>query len=518
MDTFGTVIERHLRSLTGMLGDVPVERSATVVGSLSRDDLIAVIQGTTGAMAVLEGLRTVAAGAVERLSARETGHGGLAQQHGHRSATSLLQDLTGVSRAQAGKITRLGRDLLDTTGQADDSDPAQPTPAGEAQPDEPDDPAQLGAAHPAPPRPWHACLGDAFARGRISVDQQSAIRRGLGEPPRSGDAGADAGADDAWASAAEQLIDEASRRTVEDLGTAARSVRDHLDPEGAERRFQDQHERRSFRMWIDADGIRCAKIRFEAGGAALITSIRDAALRPRRGGPRFVDPAEKADAEALATDPRSNEQLEYDLFIDLVHAGALADTATVHGTRQAGVRVVVADTARDASRAGGAGVAVLDDTNTTVPAAFAAQRACDAGSVECVVDSDGNPLDLGREARLFSPRQRVALAIRDGGCGWPGCDKPASYCEAHHIDKYSEGGRTDLDRGILLCRFHHMNLHHHGWWISRDGTGPFVRHPPDPGVAPIVLRCRVERRYAFGDLQPPPTRFRPESPPRVAAA
>ena len=513
MDTFGTVIERHLRSLTGVFGDVPVERSAAVVGALSRDDLTKVTQATTAAMAVLEGLRTVPAGAVERLSTRETGHGGLAQQHGHRSVTSLLQDLTGVSRAQAGKITRLGRDLLDTTGQADDTGPAQ-TPDEDAPSG---DGAPSGATDPEAARPWHACLGDAFARGRISVDQQSAIRRGLGEPPRSGDAGLDAGADDAWASAAEQLVDEASRRTVEDLGAAARSIRDHQDPEGAERRFLDQHEHRSFRMWTDADGIRCARIRFEAGGAALVTSIRDAALRPRRGGPRFVDPAEQAEAEALAADPRSNEQFEFDLFIDLIHAGALADAATVHGTRQAGVRVVVADAARQAARSGGAGVAVLDGTNTTVPAAFAAQRACDAGSVECVVDGNGNPLNLGREARLFSPKQRVALSIRDGGCGWHGCDKPASYCEAHHIDKYSEGGRTDLDRGILLCRFHHMNLHHHGWWISREGAGPFVLHSPDPGVAPLVLRSRVERRYAFGDLQSPPARFRPGSPARVAA-
>lgn len=503
MSTFGTVIEQQLRSLTRLLGDVPVEQSAAVVGALRHDDLIAVVTGTTQAMAVLEGLRTVAAGAIERLSTRDAGHSGLAQRHGHRSTTSLLQDLTGVSRAQAGKITRLGRDLLDTT------DPGEGGPGNRLPDDESQSEREL-------PRRWHACLGSAFAAGLITVDQQSAIRRGLGEPPRSDDAITDAETADAWASAAGQLIDEAQRRTVEDLAAAARAIRDHLDPEGAERRFHEQYERRSFRLWTDADGIASARIRLEPGGAALITSIRDAALRPRRGGPRFVDPAEKATAEALVADPRSNEQLEYDLFMEVIHAGALADAATVHGTRQAGVRVVIAATARDAARLGNAGVAVIEDTGTTVPAAFAAQRACDAGSTECTVDGGGNPLNLGRGARLFSAKQRLALTIRDGGCGWLGCDKPASYCEAHHIDDYSQGGRTDLDRGILLCRFHHMNLHHHGWWISRDGTGPFVLHSPEPGVAPIILRPRLERRYAFGDLRPPPTRFRPS--PRTSAA
>jgi hypothetical protein len=60
MSTFGTVIEQQLRSLTRLLGDVPVEQSAAVVGALRHDDLIAVVTGTTQAMAVLEGLRTVA--------------------------------------------------------------------------------------------------------------------------------------------------------------------------------------------------------------------------------------------------------------------------------------------------------------------------------------------------------------------------------------------------------------------------------------------------------------------------
>ncbi|HKT57794.1 MAG TPA: HNH endonuclease signature motif containing protein, partial [Microbacterium sp.] len=101
------------------------------------------------------------------------------------------------------------------------------------------------------------------------------------------------------------------------------------------------------------------------------------------------------------------------------------------------------------------------------------------------------------------------LSVRDGGCAWPACDRPASSCEAHHIDPYSNGGRTDIDRGILLCRFHHMNLHHHHWRITRTGTGQFVLHSPDPDTEPIVLHPRLERRCLFGDLQPPPTRFRP---------
>nr|BFF12105.1 hypothetical protein GCM10025699_34080 [Microbacterium flavescens] len=92
---------------------------------------------------------------------------------------------------------------------------------------------------------------------------------------------------------------------------------------------------------------------------------------------------------------------------------------------------------------------------------------------------------------------------------WRGCDRPASYCEAHHIDPYATGGRTDVDRGILLCRFHHMELHHGGWRITRDGRADFVLHPPPGRGDPVILPPRLTLRRLWADLDPPPPRFRP---------
>ncbi|MGO1256688.1 HNH endonuclease signature motif containing protein, partial [Microbacterium gubbeenense] len=183
---------------------------------------------------------------------------------------------------------------------------------------------------------------------------------------------------------------------------------------------------------------------------------------------------------------------------DLLRAGALADAKVVHGTRRAGVRVVTV--------AGGAG-GYTEDGLVSLPQPDIDQRVCDTGTVPVTADAGGDPLNVGRERRLFTPGQRVALSVRDGGCRWQGCDRPASYCEAHHIDPYSEGGRTDIDRGILLCRFHHMQLHHSGWRISRDGKDEFVLHKP--GGAATVLEPRLALAYAFGDVDPPPRRFRP---------
>ena len=76
--------------------------------------------------------------------------------------------------------------------------------------------------------------------------------------------------------------------------------------------------------------------------------------------------------------------------------------------------------------------------------------------------------------------------------------------EAHHIDPWAHGGSTDCDRGILLCRYHHLSLHNNGWRITRDGKGPFLLHPPPHlGTEPVLLRSRSPLRWLW---DPPPDR------------
>ncbi len=92
--------------------------------------------------------------------------------------------------------------------------------------------------------------------------------------------------------------------------------------------------------------------------------------------------------------------------------------------------------------------------------------ACDAGIVRIITDGESQPLDIGRRTRTVSPAMRRALELRDKGCAWAGCDAPASWCDAHHIIHWADGGITALINLILLCRKHHMAAH--------DG-----KHPPD---------------------------------------
>jgi hypothetical protein len=88
------------------------------------------------------------------------------------------------------------------------------------------------------------------------------------------------------------------------------------------------------------------------------------------------------------------------------------------------------------------------------------------------------PLDLGRTTRVVSPAQRTALAVRDGGCVFPGCDRPLSWCEAHHLVHWLDGGPTDLDNLVLLCRAHHRAVHEGGWRLQRQHDGRLTATPP----------------------------------------
>jgi hypothetical protein len=88
------------------------------------------------------------------------------------------------------------------------------------------------------------------------------------------------------------------------------------------------------------------------------------------------------------------------------------------------------------------------------------------------------PLDVGRSSRVVTAAQRQALAVRDGGCVFPGCSRPLAWCEGHHVRHWLDGGPTDLDNLALLCRAHHRAVHEGGWQLIRGPDGRFTATPP----------------------------------------
>ena len=95
-----------------------------------------------------------------------------------------------------------------------------------------------------------------------------------------------------------------------------------------------------------------------------------------------------------------------------------------------------------------------------IPPDLAKRLACDAEVWRLVLDpTDGQPLDVGRTHRTATRWIRKALIARDRGCRWPGCTAPAEWTDAHHLDHWIKGGRTQVDKLVLLCRWHHRQVH-----------------------------------------------------------
>ena len=204
-------------------------------------------------------------------------------------------------------------------------------------------------------------------------------------------------------------------------------------------------------------------------GAALVDDIYDAITSPRRGGPRFVDESEKARAEAIVNDPRTTEQLASDGMLAMLKIAAEADpqASRIMGRARPAVRVLVTATNLEKRTGGGRIEAHADPVSIETVERYL----CDSGLQALLFDENGQAIDVGREQRLFTNRQRLALAARDGGCMWPGCDRPPRWTEAHHIQQWKrDKGKTELCNGILLCRHHHVLLHDSHWEIELRGS------------------------------------------------
>lgn len=107
---------------------------------------------------------------------------------------------------------------------------------------------------------------------------------------------------------------------------------------------------------------------------------------------------------------------------------------------------------------------------------------CDPTFQTVVMNTQGIVTDLGRKQRLASTAQRRAMAHRDGGCVFPGCDGPPEWTDAHHTHDWNNGGRTDLDDLASLCRHHHRVTHRKGWTMKTTPDGWFTWTTPQGQV------------------------------------
>jgi len=134
-------------------------------------------------------------------------------------------------------------------------------------------------------------------------------------------------------------------------------------------------------------------------------------------------------------------------------------------------------------RPGGAGLLA---GGVPISPGLARKILCDANVIPVVCAGASEVLDVGRATRTIPVAIRRALVVRDQGCVFPGCDRPPSWTDAHHIAYWSDGGLTCLGNLVLLCGHHHEVIHHDAWQVFiHDGLPWFI--PPtwiDPDQTP----------------------------------
>jgi hypothetical protein len=144
----------------------------------------------------------------------------------------------------------------------------------------------------------------------------------------------------------------------------------------------------------------------------------------------------------------------------------------------------------------GAARGVIVGSNDTISAESVRQLCCDAELNRVVTLGKSTILDYGTTTRLASDAQYYAMVARDGGCRWPGCDRPPGWCEAHHFDEvFRDDGPTDLNNMGLVCSTHHDFLHHQDWAFLGNSDDLYLRQPngtliPAPPRGPIFAAPR----------------------------
>jgi Domain of unknown function (DUF222) len=291
------------------------------------------------------------------------------------------------------------------------------------------------------PRTW-----EALAAGTISRSAAGLLASARETAP------------DAFARSEEQLVEAAASLSVSALKRAVELWRQAADAE----RAAEEEDLRFERRGLHASPALDAMVRVDGDldpecGQHLLTALRAAMDADIGSGPDARTPAQRR-ADALGAICRA--------FLDR------SDRPVVGGERPHVVVLVDVETLERRTP----GRSELVDAGPITPGA-ARRLACDADVSRVITGPGSVPLDLGRRTKVVPAPLRRAVVVRDRHCRFPGCDRPPSWCDAHHVHHWADGGPTCLANLVLLCRRHHRLIHRAFRVEMVEGARPVFRRP-----------------------------------------
>ncbi len=329
-------------------------------------------------------------------------------------------------------------------------------------------------------------IADAFNAGDISAEHAALIGKFCETPPRGMP-------NEALGSCRKVLLDAASGPAA--TTTTVRTCISRLERifESDELPPSEDTERNEFHASKTLNGRVAVKGDLDAVTGEMLLTALSALTTPRN---LLDDPAEK----------RPPARQRADVFAEILRRYLDSGDAPIEGGERPhlSLHVNASDLARSEAAHewtstddgsdlfGDKDIARLPHTGP-LSIATARRLACDCHLTAIVMD-DGVPLNLGRTSRTVSKKQRRALIARDHGCAFPGCGTAPAHCEGHHVKHWADGGPTDLDNLVLLCRYHHTLLHHSHWDVKIGADRHPWFTPPsavDPHKKPVPAHNRA---------------------------
>ncbi|WP_448060182.1 DUF222 domain-containing protein [Cellulomonas hominis] len=287
-----------------------------------------------------------------------------------------------------------------------------------------------------------------------------------------------------------ELVDLASRQDASSFARAAARWAATQDADALERTHQAQRRERFLHLSSTAEGTRISGRLDAQAGYRLRLALEAASPRPAADDDRSAEQraadALTAIAEHVLTDPATQPGAAVRPHVSFImreatwdalrgRRGRRSDDAAGGGLRAEGAQGGAAWDGGERPEVGclDSASSVLMEDGTPVARSEAEQALCDCELTRIVVDAADVPVNLGRTTRLYTAAMRRAVINRDRSCRWAGCDRPARWSEIHHIRWWErDGGDTSLSNGVLLCSFHHHEVH------ARDLDVVRVAPPP----------------------------------------
>ena len=281
-------------------------------------------------------------------------------------------------------------------------------------------------------------LGDALGEGTIGGEHLDAISNAA--------KGFDEEARPLFDAAASALVDRSDNIPVDTFKKQVQRLADKVRDDHGLERARTQRAQSGVSTWKDRHGMGHLKGVFDPEWfESIVNGIeREAAA---------MASAAKNSGEPVARGPH----LDAAALVELVRHG--------NGSKGRADVMVIVDAE---SLANGPHDHTIRETRNGSALAFATieRLCCDALIRRVIIDAAGNVIDVGRRSRTATDAQWAALNVMYSSCGWADCDRPVSWCQAHHIHEWEQGGLTDLDNLIPLCSIHHHAVHEGGYTIK----------------------------------------------------